>query len=218
MPFKFLARAAQGLVLQALLLALAGALPGRAAAEETAPAAPAPAAAPAEPSVAQAIARGQQLLLQQKFEEAARAYGYAVSKDPRNADAYAGLGYASMGKKDNTNGVAYLEYALKLKPDDKGVRDYLAKAYQSYGNQSYQRGDKAVATSWWEKSVKTDPSNTQLSAYLAMLKANGGNAPSGISPPGVNPTLSVKGSSLGINPWMMGAATVVLGAVLLFVF
>lgn len=199
--------------LSALLLAL-GLLPAGSAAAAAADALPA-----AQPvSVEQAVARGQQLLQQQKYEEAARAYGFAVSRDPRNAEAYAGLGYASMGKRDTTNGVAYLEYALKLSPDNKGVRDYLSKAYQNYGNQSYQRGDKAVAMSWWEKSVRTDPNNTQLSAYLALLKANGGSAPSGIQPPGVNPSLSIKGSTLGINPWTMGFTTLILGAVLLFVF
>lgn len=167
---------------------------------------------------AQYLQWGNQMLQQRKYDEAIKYYGAAAKADPRDAAAYKGLGYASMGKRDLNNGVKYMEYSLQLNPSDQGLRQYLGKTYQGYGNQYYQKGDKASAIAWWNKAVKTDPSNTQLVAYLASLQGPATSTASAAPAPTAQAEEPAAAATPGVNPWVMGSTVAVLGAVMLFVF
>jgi len=163
---------------------------------------------------------GNQLLGQQKYDNAAQYFGAAVKMDAHSEPAYRGLGYASIGKKSYSAGISYLEYALKLNPADQGLRSYLGKLYQGYGNQYYSKGDKTNAFLWWDKAIKTDPSNTQLAAYVAANRP-GGSAVA--AAPAATPTTAAapaaeNESSPGVNPWVMGGIIVALGVVVIFLF
>jgi tetratricopeptide (TPR) repeat protein len=165
---------------------------------------------------AQYLQWGNQMLQQRKYDEAIKYYGAAAKADPRNASAYKGLGYAAMGKRDVANGIKYMEYSLQLNPSDQGLRQYLGKTYQGYGNQYYQRGDKASAIAWWNKAVKTDPSNTQLAAYLASVQGTASTASAAPAP--AAQAQEPAASTPGVNPWVMGSTVAILGAIMLFVF
>ena len=90
-----------------------------------------------------------------------------------------------------------------------------ARAWQLLGNAYFGKGDKANAVMTWERSVSLDPSNTQLTAYLAQVKGSAtasaaqsasaqAEAPAEIGP--------------AANPWVMGLTVAVLGSVMLFLF
>ena len=169
---------------------------------------------------AQYVGYGNQMLAQRQYDRAIQYYGAAAKMDPRNAAAYKGLGYAAMGKRDSANGVKYMEYSLALNPADQGLRQYLGKVYQGYGNQYYQRGDKASALAWWNKAVKTDPSNTPLANYIASLSAQPAAAASAPAAANAGAAAGADASAgtPGVNPWVMGGTVAVLGAVMLFIF
>ena len=158
---------------------------------------------------------GNQMLQAKQYDKALQYFGAAAKSDQRDAAAYKGLGYASMGKKDVTNGIKYMDYSLQLNPGDNGLRRYLGQTYQGYGNQYYQRGDKTSAMAWWNKAVQTDPSNTQLAAYLNNLRAQNATQQAQAAPPKANPKEEKQG---GVNPWAMGGTVALLGAIMLFVF
>lgn len=166
----------------------------------------------------QYVQYGNQMLQQRQYDKAMQYFGAAAKADPRSAAAYKGMGYAAMGKRDVTNGIKYMEYSLRLNPNDQGLRQYLGKTYQGYGNQYYQRGDRASALSWWKKAVQTDPSNTQLAAYVNQLQ--GGQQPTASAAPAASTQAEEPASAAtpGVNPWAMGGAVAVLGAIMLLAF
>jgi tetratricopeptide (TPR) repeat protein len=170
----------------------------------------------------QYVQYGNQMLQQRQYDKAMQYYGAAAKAEPQSAQAYKGMGYAAMGKRDVSNGIKYMEYALRLNPNDTGLRQYLGKTYQGYGNQYYQRGDRNSALAWWKKAVATDPSNTQLANYVAQMEgAQVAATPSAAPAPSAaasssEPTATV--STPGVNPWAMGGAVAVIGAVMLLAF
>ncbi len=168
---------------------------------------------------AQYIQYGNQMMQAQKYDEAIKYFGAAAKAEPQNALAYKGLGYASMAKRDLGNGLKYMEYSLRLDPQDQGLRKYLGQTYQSYGNQYYKSGNKAAAIQWWEKAIATDPSNLQLTEYVASLKAS--NVPSQVpmnNPAPVAQTGSTEAPEPPMNPWVMGGSVATVGAIMLFLF
>lgn len=165
---------------------------------------------------AQYVQYGNQMLQQRQYDKAIQYYSAAAKADPRSAAAYKGLGYAAMGKRDVANGIKYMEYSLRLNPSDSGLRQYLGKTYQGYGNQYYQRGDKASALAWWKKAVQTDPSNTQLAAYVSQME--GGATASAAPAASTQAEEPATAATPGVNPWAMGGAVAVLGAVMLLAF
>lgn len=170
---------------------------------------------------AQYIQYGNQMLQQRQYDKAIQYYSAAIKGDPRSAAAYKGLGYASMGKRDVSNGIKYMDYSLRLNPNDQSLRQYLGKTYQGYGNQYYKRGDKASALSWWKKAIQTDPSNTQLSAYVAQLQGGSQQATASAAPAAAaqaEEPAAAPAATPGVNPWAMGGAIAVLGAVMLLAF
>jgi tetratricopeptide (TPR) repeat protein len=168
----------------------------------------------------QYVQYGNQMLQQRQYDKAIQYFSAAVKADPRSAAGYQGLGYAAMGKRDVTNGIKYMEYSLRLNPNNPGLRQYLGKTYQGYGNQYFQRGDRASALAWWNKAIQTDPSNTQLSAYVAQLRGAGAQQATASAAPAATAQAEEPAASAtpGVNPWAMGGAIAVLGLVMLLAF
>lgn len=167
---------------------------------------------------AQYIQYGNQMLQQRQYDKAIQYYSAALKTDPRSAAAYKGLGYASMGKRDVAKGIQYMEYSLRLNPNDSSLRQYLGKTYQGYGNQYYKRGDKNSALRWWEKAVQTDPSNTQLAAYVNQLKGASSATASAAPAATAQAEEPASAATPGVNPWVMGGTVAVLGAIMLVAF
>jgi tetratricopeptide (TPR) repeat protein len=175
----------------------------------------------AHADTAQYLGWGDQMLGQKNYDAAARYYVAALKADPRSAAAYRGLGYCYGGRRDLSHAARYLEYSLRLNPGDASVRAYLGHLYQGYGNQYYQRGDKNDALSWWNESLKANPENPQLSAYVssmlpAPIQVTGAPATTPASAP--KAAEESVGPASGINPWIMGGTFAVLGAIMIFLF
>ena len=169
------------------------------------------------------LAYGNQLLRQNRYDQANQYFSAVAKTEPRNPEAYKGMGYVAMAKNQNSQALKYLEYALTLSPADQGLRHYLGALYQKYGNQYFAKGDKADALSWWKKAVATDPSNTALAGYVASLQsapaqapAQAQSAPQGHPGPTAGPAKAQ--ATPGFNPWIMGCTVAVIGAVMLFIF
>jgi len=87
-----------------------------------------------------------------------------------------------------------------------------AKAWEGLGAAFYAQNSKDKAMAAWEKSLALDPSNTQLSQYVASLKNAPAQAPVAAAPASTEP------KPASVNPWVLGGTVAVLGAVMLFVF
>jgi tetratricopeptide (TPR) repeat protein len=84
-----------------------------------------PAAKPVDPSFAQ----GKALVEAKRYQEAMPLLQQAVAKDPRNADAYNLMGYATR-KSGNANGsLQYYNQALAIDPKHLGANEYIGEAY-----------------------------------------------------------------------------------------
>jgi tetratricopeptide (TPR) repeat protein len=88
-----------------------------------------------------------------------------------------------------------------------------AKAWQALGNAFYGQSLKDKALAAWEKAVTLEPSNVQLSQYMATIKGNAVSATAEVSNSSAENT-----KKIAINPWIMGGTVVALGAVMLFIF
>jgi tetratricopeptide (TPR) repeat protein len=166
----------------------------------------------------QYVQYGNQMLQQRQYDKAIQYYSAAIKADPRSATAYKGMGYAAMGRRDVSNGIKYMEYSLRLNPNDSGLRQYLGKTYQGYGNQYYKKGDRASALAWWKKAVQTDPSNTQLAAYVNQLQGAGQATASAEPAAAAQAEEPATVATPGVNPWVMGGTVAVLGAIMLVAF
>ena len=87
---------------------------------------PAPVAAkPVDPSFAQ----GKALVEAKRYQEAMPYLQQATATDPRNADAYNLMGYATR-KSGNANGsLQYYNQALAIDPKHLGANEYIGEAY-----------------------------------------------------------------------------------------
>ena len=87
---------------------------------------PAPVAAkPVDPSYAQ----GKALVEAKRYQEAMPYLQQAVAKNPKNADAYNLMGYATR-KSGNPNGsLQYYTQALAIDPKHLGAHEYIGEAY-----------------------------------------------------------------------------------------
>src|SRR5262245_7731004 len=87
------------------------------------------AAKPDDPSLAQ----GNALAEAERYQEAMPLLQQAVAKDPRNADAYNLMGYATR-KSGNANGsLQYYNQALSIDPKHLGAHEYVGEAYLQLG-------------------------------------------------------------------------------------
>src|SRR5262249_271967 len=85
-------------------------------------------AAPAKP-VDPSFAQGKALVEAKRYQEAMPYLQQAVAKNPRNADAYNLMGYATR-KSGNANGsLQYYNQALAIDPKHLGAHEYIGEAY-----------------------------------------------------------------------------------------
>lgn len=97
------------------------------------------------------VAAGEDLLAEDDFDAAERKFIDAIALDPRNVDAYAGLGdlYWETGKLDQARET--YEYILKLNADN-------FDASARLGNIALAQGNLAVARDYQLRSVELDSS------------------------------------------------------------
>jgi Flp pilus assembly protein TadD len=90
---------------------------------------PAPrAAAPAKP-VDPAFAQAKAMIEQKNYAGAIPLLQQVVQKDPRNADAYNLLGYATRSSGNPNGSLQYYQQALAIDPKHIGANEYLGEAY-----------------------------------------------------------------------------------------
>ena len=80
---------------------------------------------PADPSFAQAKA----LIEAKRYKEAMPLLQQAVAKDPKNADAYNLMGYATRKSGDANGSLQYYNQALAIDPKHLGANEYIGEAY-----------------------------------------------------------------------------------------
>jgi len=165
---------------------------------------------------AQYLAYGNQLLKQNRYDQANQYFSSVAKAEPRNPEAFKGMGYVAMAKNQTEPALKYFEYALALNPSDQGLRHYLGSIYQRFGNE-YYKSNKAAALAWWHKAVTVDPSNTTLANYVASLQGTPVR-PAAPAPAAAAAPASAAQATPGFNPWIMGCTVAVIGAVMLFIF
>jgi tetratricopeptide (TPR) repeat protein len=70
----------------------------------------------------------------ERFADAIPLLEKVVAKEPRNADAYNWLGYATRRKGDPAASIPIYQKALAIDPKHKGVHEYIGEAYLMLGN------------------------------------------------------------------------------------
>ena len=80
---------------------------------------------PVDPSFAQAKA----LIEAKRYKEAMPLLQQAVAKDPKNADAYNLMGYATRKSGDANGSLQYYNQALAIDPKHLGANEYIGEAY-----------------------------------------------------------------------------------------
>jgi len=70
----------------------------------------------------------------ERFADAIPLLENVVAKEPRNADAYNWLGYATRRKGDPAAAIPIYEKALTIDPKHRGVHEYIGEAYLLLGN------------------------------------------------------------------------------------
>jgi Flp pilus assembly protein TadD len=86
---------------------------------------PASQARPVDPNFAQAKA----MIEARNYKGALPLLQQAVAKDPRNADAYNLMGYATRASGDPNGSLQYYQQALAIDPRHIGAHEYIGEAY-----------------------------------------------------------------------------------------
>jgi tetratricopeptide (TPR) repeat protein len=120
-----------------------------------------------EPTTA-LIRQGDALRLKRDWTGAIAAYKEAIDLDPKQRDAYLGLGHSLQGKGDRTGAAAAFRKVLELDP-----RHVIAQA--SLGDALSGLGDLAGATSSYRKVIELAPGHFQAHANLALVRQRQGD-------------------------------------------
>ena len=89
-----------------------------------------PAATPADPD----YTAGVRAIKADRFAEAIPLLQRVVGRDPRNADAFNWLAYATRRKGDPAASLPLYEKALAINPKHRGAHEYIGEAYLMLGN------------------------------------------------------------------------------------
>jgi tetratricopeptide (TPR) repeat protein len=103
---------------------------------------------------------------QRKLEESEKLFKQAIDKDPKNSNAWNGLGWAlqNQGKKEATDA---FKKCLALEPKNAGALNGMGWIAKGLGNE-----DEAIM--WWQKSVQADQNSTAALRGMAItLMARG---------------------------------------------
>ncbi|MEI7663434.1 MAG: tetratricopeptide repeat protein [Bacteroidota bacterium] len=98
-----------------------------------------------------------------QFEKAINTYKTAIELNPGEQQNYIQIGKAYGMLQRFQDGLAYLQQAEKINPDDANLLSALGVTYA-------QTGDPARAIGYFEKALAKDPSNKQISMYLATAR------------------------------------------------
>jgi tetratricopeptide (TPR) repeat protein len=79
------------------------------------------------------FAKGKALVEAKHFQEAMPYLQQAVAKDPKNADAYNLMGYATRKSGDPNASLQYYNQALAIDPKHLGAHEYVGEAYLQLG-------------------------------------------------------------------------------------
>jgi len=105
-----------------------------------------PVATPEQRAAAHLARRAWRLWNQRKLEEAEKLFKQAIEKDPRNSDAWNGLGWALQNQGSKSAAGAFKK-SIELDPKNSGALNGLGWAAK--------RADKIEeAIAWWKKSIK----------------------------------------------------------------
>ncbi len=89
-------------------------------------------ATPAKP-VDPSFAQGKALVEAKRYQEAMPLLQKAVATNPRNADAYNLMGYATRKSGDPNASLQYYNQALAIDPKHLGAHEYVGEAYLQLG-------------------------------------------------------------------------------------
>jgi tetratricopeptide (TPR) repeat protein len=89
-------------------------------------------AAPAKP-VDPSFAQGKALVEAKRYQEAMPLLQQAVAKNPKNADAYNLMGYATRKSGDPNASLQFYNQALTIDPKHLGAHEYVGEAYLQLG-------------------------------------------------------------------------------------
>jgi predicted Zn-dependent protease len=110
------------LVAASLAMALSGAAFGMGSDSTSTPAAAKPAADPT-------FGRAKAMIEAKDYRGALPLLQQVVAKEPKNADAYNLIGYATRKSGDPNGSLQYYNYALTLDPKHLGANEYIGEAY-----------------------------------------------------------------------------------------
>jgi len=110
-------------------------------------------------------ALGHSYLMANRISEAIEIFSVAVQKDPGNAQAHHGLGWALLVEGKNFEEALYQsQEALRLSPRSPAIRD-------SVGWALYKLGDVEAAAEQLEEAVKLDPDHPDILAHWREVRA-----------------------------------------------
>lgn len=114
--------------------------------------------------LSEALARkGDQLLVNQKYDEAKLLYEEAIRNNPKNAAAFAGIAEFYSAKDETGDAIANYEKALGLDSD-------LTELYAPLGVLYYQRGEIAKSETYLQKAIALDGNNAETQLFIGLVR------------------------------------------------
>lgn len=107
--------------------------------------------------------KGDELLVQQKYDLAKMFYDDALNSNPNNAFAYAGLGEFYESKEDIDNAILNYEKAITLDSDLTEINAPLGALY-------FQKGEIAKSESYLQKALASNSDNPETYFYLGLVR------------------------------------------------
>lgn len=107
--------------------------------------------------------KGDQLLTKENYDIAKLLYNEALTNNPNNAAAYAGLAEIYSAKDDGENAAANYQKALSLDSELTEVNAPLGVIY-------YQKGDYAQADAALQKAAAANPNNAETQFFIGLLR------------------------------------------------
>ena len=121
-------------------------------------------------TVERLCAQGWRFMRERNMDEAEKRFERATGADPRNADAWNGLGWSRFNQGMPVNAEEAFKKCLDLTPDH-------AAALNGLGWISKNRGDRQTTIQYWDQAVRATPQATAALRGLALTyKESGDNA------------------------------------------
>jgi len=128
---------------------------------------------PKEKSISEALAMGQQLVGQHKYEEARNIYAHVLEREPDNADALTNLDICVACKGSPAAGLRLMAQAVALQPRS-------AVYHSNMGQLLNMIGRPADAEKCFRASLQCDPKDVGVITTLALMVAQQGRAAEGL--------------------------------------